>query len=128
MNDYEAIRTLINTWLAATRAGDIDAVLALMAPDVVFLIPGQPTMNGRAAFEQSLRGVLATHTIDSSSDIDEIVVSGDMAYTRTRLHITVTPKDGGAPVQRVSQTLSILRKGSDGMWLLSRDANMTAAA
>lgn len=127
MNDDEAIRTLITTWLAATRDGDIDAVLALMTPDVVFLIPGQPTMNGRAAFEQSLRGVLASHHIDANSEIDEVVVSGDMAYTRTRLQLTVTPKDGGAPTSRTSQTLSILRKGSDGVWQLARDANMAAA-
>ena len=126
-NDEQAIRALIARWLAATREGDVDAVLALMAPDAVFLVAGQPPMVGRQAFEHSLRSVLAEHTIDSTSEIDEIAVSGDMAYCRSRLSVKITSKEGKAPLQRTGHTLSILRKGHDGNWLLTRDANMLAA-
>src|SRR5438034_605203 len=41
MNDEQAIRDLIATWLRATAAGDIDQVLTLMTDDVVFVTPGQ---------------------------------------------------------------------------------------
>jgi uncharacterized protein (TIGR02246 family) len=126
-NDEGAIRELIETWLSATRAGDVERVLELMTPDVVFLVPGQPAMAGRAAFEKGLRGMLASHAIDSSSEIEEIAVSGDMAYSRTRLSVTVTSKHGGTPLQRSGHTLSILRKGEDGRWRLARDANLLAA-
>ncbi len=125
--DQEAIRQLIETWLRATREGDVDAVLALMGPDVVFLVAGQPPMEGREAFAHGLRGLLANGAIESTSEIDEITVSGDMAYCRTRLSVTVTSKHGKLPLQRTGHTLSILRKGSDGKWLLTRDANMLAA-
>jgi uncharacterized protein (TIGR02246 family) len=124
--DEQAIRDLIATWLFATQAGQIEQVLELMTPDVMFLVPGQPAMTGRDAFEKSLRSVLATHAIESSSNIEEIVVSGDMAYSRTRLSVTVTSKHGGTPLQRSGHTLSILRKGDDGRWRLSRDANLLA--
>ena len=40
--EKEKIRELINTWLRATAAGDLQTVLGLMAEDVVFLLPGQP--------------------------------------------------------------------------------------
>ncbi len=126
-SDEAAIRALIARWIEATRAGDVDTVLSLMAPDAMFLMAGQPPMAGHEAFARSLRDVLAGHTIDSSSEVDEVEVSGDMAYCRTRLSVTVTSKHGQLPMQRTGHTLTILRKGSDGKWLLTRDANMLAA-
>ena len=126
-SDEEAIRSLITQWIEATRAGDVDTVLLLMEPDAVFLMAGQPPMVGHEAFAGSLRGVLAGHTVESTSEVDEIAVSGDMAYCRTRLSVTVTSKHGKLPLQRTGHTLTILRKGSDGKWLVTRDANMLAA-
>lgn len=96
-----------------------------MAPDVTFLMAGQPPMVGQQAFAASLRGVLADHLVESTSEVDEVVVSGDMAYCRTRL--SVTSRHGKLPLQRTGPTLTILRKGSDSKWLLSRDANMLAS-
>lgn len=125
--DEQAIRQLVERWIGATREGDVDAVLKLMAPDVIFLVAGQPPMQGREAFAKSLNAVLSDNVIDSVSQIDEIVVSGDLAYCRTRLSVTVTSRHGKLPLQRTGHTLSILRKGSDGVWLLTRDANMLAS-
>jgi uncharacterized protein (TIGR02246 family) len=126
-SDEQAIRELIDTWLRATREGDVETVLELMTPDVVFLVAGQPAMQGCDAFEKGLRGMLATHAIDSSSAIEEIVVAGDFAYCRTRLSVTITSKHGNTPVQRSGHTLSILRKNADGRWQLARDANLLGA-
>ena len=44
--DEQAIRDLISNWLKFTSAGDVDAILRLMAEDVVFLLPGQAPMKG----------------------------------------------------------------------------------
>lgn len=125
-DDERAIRSLVQRWLDATRAGDVDPVLQLMAPDVIFLVPGQPPMEGRAAFERGLLAVLDEHVIDSSSVIEEVVVSGDLAYCRTRLSVTVTSRHGQLPMRRDGHTLSILRKNADGAWHLTRDANLLA--
>ena len=127
MNDEQAIRTLIATWLAATAAGDVDKVLALMSPDAVFLTAGHPPMRGRRAFEQGLRTVLATHSIEANSEVEEVSVAGDMAYSVTRLSVAMTSRNGGTPVRRSGNTLSVYRKGADGSWLLTRDANMLGA-
>lgn len=43
-NDEQEIRQLVSTWMAASKAGDVEKVLSLMADDVVFLVPGQPPM------------------------------------------------------------------------------------
>jgi len=47
MNDDErAIRNLVDTWISATRAGDIETVLDLMADDVIFTVAGQKPFGG----------------------------------------------------------------------------------
>jgi uncharacterized protein (TIGR02246 family) len=68
--DEQAIRDLIALWHRATAAGDVETILGLMAEDAVFLAAGQPPMKGRAEFERGLRGVLATHRVESSKQPD----------------------------------------------------------
>ena len=43
-SDEQQIRQLVATWMTATRDGDVETVLSLMADDVVFLVTGQPPM------------------------------------------------------------------------------------
>ena len=126
--DEQAIRDLVASWHRATAAGDVDAVLALMADDVIFLVAGQPPMRGRATFAHGLRKLLSEHRIDSSGEIQEIVVSGDLAYCWTMLTVRVTSLAGGTETSRRGNALSILRKQANGSWLLVRDANLLSAA
>lgn len=125
-SDEQQIRALIDRWLQATHDGSVEDVLALMAPDAVFLTTGQPPMQGHAAFADTLRHVLKDHAVESSGEVDEVAVSGDMAYCRTTLTVTITSKRDKPPITRKGHTLSILRKGGDGTWRLTRDANMLA--
>jgi uncharacterized protein (TIGR02246 family) len=122
--DEDAIRQLVATWLDASRAGDTDKVLSLMTDDVVFLTPGHPPMRGKAAFAASLAS-LKSFDIQGSSEIEEIEIVGDWAWMWTRLTVTMTPKNGGPPVERAGNTLSILNRRA-GAWKIARDANMLA--
>jgi uncharacterized protein (TIGR02246 family) len=40
-DDEQELRQLVSTWMAATKAGDVETVLSLMADDAVFLVPPQ---------------------------------------------------------------------------------------
>jgi len=93
--DERAIRDVIGTWLRASAAGDNETVLGLMADDVVFLVAGRPPF-GKAEFAAT-SDALRTHRIEAASDVREVVVSGDMAYARSQLTVTMTPVAGGAP-------------------------------
>jgi uncharacterized protein (TIGR02246 family) len=121
-DDERAIRELIDTWLAASKAGDTATVLSLMTDDVVFMVPGQKPF-GKAAFMAASEGQ-KNIDIDGKSDIIELQVLGDWAFLRTQLEITITPRDGSAPMRHAGNTLTILRKETDGRWLLARDANL----
>ena len=127
MSDEQAIRDLVAQWHRATAAGDVDAVLRLMAGDVVFLVAGKPPMKGRGAFERGLRGLLATHRIDSTGEVQEVAVSGDLAYSWTKLNVRIAPLAGGDAVERSGNTLSIYRRQGDGSWVMVRDANLLPA-
>jgi uncharacterized protein (TIGR02246 family) len=120
-DDERAIRDLVATWMAASQSGDVAAVLGLMADDVVFMVPGREPFgkDAFAAASQSMKDV----RFEGSYDIREIEVLGDWAYLRNHISISITPP-GGEPVRRAGYTLSILRKQSDGKWVLARDANL----
>jgi uncharacterized protein (TIGR02246 family) len=122
-DDEQAVRTLVATWLAATKRGDTQAVLDLMTDDALFLGPGRPPMDkaGFAAASQPPPG--PRPVVDGVSDIKEIHVEGNIAYLWSQLAVTVTPPDGKAPVRRDRHTLTIVRK-VHGRWLLARDANL----
>ena len=124
-SDEQAIRDVISNWLRATAAGDVDAILTLMAEDVVFLRPGQPPMRGRDAFAAGLRAALPQISIQGVSDIQEIQVFGNIAYCWNRLTVTMTPRTGNQQAKRHSgNVLSIFRKDPDGTWVICRDANL----
>jgi uncharacterized protein (TIGR02246 family) len=127
-NDEQAIRKLIALWHKATAAGDVETVLGLMAEDVVFLVTGHPPMRGRNAFEQGLRDLLSQHSIESTGEVQEVGVSGDLAYSWTRLTVRVIPISGSNPTVRNGSALSILRKQPGGSWVVARDANLLAPA
>lgn len=120
-DDERAIRTVIETWITASQAGDDAKVLDLMSDDVVFMVAGQEPF-GKDAFASATRSMKGV-SIEAKSEIVEVKASGDMGFCRTRLTVTATPP-GGAPVRRSGYTLSIFRKNADGSWVLTRDANL----
>lgn len=124
--DEGAIRSLVETWIAATTAGDLATVLSLMADDVIFMVPGREPF-GKAAFAAASEGLQNLH-MEGRSDIQEIRVFADWAYLRTYLEVTMTPPSGGEAVRRSGYTLTILHKEPDGRWVIARDANLLTVA
>src|SRR6478735_7378008 len=122
MNDDErAIRQVVDTWMNATRTGDLQTVLSLMTDDVIFMVPGREPF-GKKEFAAGADSLEDTR-VDGVSDIVEIQVLGDWAYLRNHIALTMTPQSG-TPVRRSGYTLTIMRKGADGRWRLARDANL----
>ena len=118
--DETAVRKLVDTWMAASKSGDIATVLDLMTDDAIFLVPGREPF-GKEAFAAASEAMKNVR-IDGKAEIRELKVLGDWAYIRNYLEMTITP-EGGAPVQRSGWTLTIFRK-EEGRWRLARDANL----
>ena len=118
--DERAIRELVATWMSASKAGDAETVLSLIADDAVFMVVGQEPF-GKEVFRAASQGQKDLR-VESTSDIRELNVLGDWAWLRNYLTVTVTPP-GGQTIRRAGWTLTILRKIA-GKWVLARDANL----
>ena len=122
-DDERAIRKLVDTWMSASKAGDLAAILDLMADDVLFMTPSREPF-GKDQFQQDFKA-LKDVKVDGQASIEEIGVVGDWAFIRNRVDLTITPAEG-SPIRRSGNTLTILRKGRDGRWRLYRDANLVS--
>jgi len=123
-DDKGAIRELVQTWMTATKAGDIQTVLSLMTADVVFITPATEPF-GKDVFAATARQMEdALQILEGSNEIRELQILGDWAYLRSSIEITMTTPESSTPVHRSGYTLTILRKESDGRWRIARDANL----
>ena len=120
--DERAIREVHSTWIDAVNAGDLDRLLGLMADDAVFLNPGQAPF-GRDGFSPGFSAAHQQARINCVSELEDVVVVGEVAYTRAQDSLSVTPRAGGESMRLAGHRLTVYRKQPDGRWLLARDAH-----
>jgi len=124
-SEKQKIRQVIEEWLKASREGNTEAVLPLMAEDVTFLLPGQEPIVGREGFAVLSRATAGKfRLVEATPRIREIVVMGDYAYCWNHLDLKFAVASEGSTQQRSGDVLSIFRKEPDGRWVIFRDANL----
>jgi uncharacterized protein (TIGR02246 family) len=119
--DTRQIRKLIDAWIAASNARNLPALMDMMTDDVVFMTPGRAPF-GKAEFAadvERMKGV----AIDARAKVQEIEVSGALAYIRNHIRVELT-SPGQAPKRMSGYAMSVLRKDDDGRWRIARDANL----
>jgi uncharacterized protein (TIGR02246 family) len=120
-DEVPEIRELIDSWIAASNAGDLSALLEKMTDDVVFMTPSRPPF-GKAEFaadSERMKGAL----VEAQAEVLEIEVFGARAYVRSRIQAALRPP-GGPPRRLSGYAMSILKKDADGRWRIARDANL----
>jgi len=114
-DDEQAIRDLDAQWGAAASRGDVDAVVALYAPDGSLVWPGEPAVHGTAAIRDawhkmvkdypklSLRftaeRVVVSAGGDLASDFGRVDLGFDAPTGRTAMsakYLVVWRREGGA--------------------------------
>ena len=120
--DEQKIHAVHSAWIDAVNAGDLDRLLALTTDDVVFVNPGQPPF-GRDGFSVTFSAAHQRVRIRCSSELEEVVVVGEVAYTRSRDALLVAQRAGGSATELAGHRITVYRKQPDGRWLLARDAN-----
>jgi uncharacterized protein (TIGR02246 family) len=120
-DDARQIRQLVDSWIAASKAHDLPALMDMMTDDVVFMTPGRPPF-GKAEFaadSERMKGA----AIDARADVQEIEVFGPWAYVRNHIQAELT-FTGQAPRRMSGYAMTVLRKDADGRWRIARDANL----
>ena len=121
-SDEQAIREVHSTWINAVNAADLARLLAMMTDDVVFFIPGDESSD-RDRFSSKFAESHELLRICCVSELMDVVIVGEVAYTRSRDSLGVSPRHGGEESRLAGDRLTVYRKQPDGRWLLARDAN-----
>jgi len=126
-SDERAIRELHATWIGAVNAGDIVHLVTLMTDDAAFLNPGRAPF-GRDEFPVGFSAAHEKYRIRCVSELEEVVVVGEVAYTLCRDSLSLTPRAGGVATEMAGHRITVYRKQPDQRWLLARDANTLSPA
>src|SRR5262245_44828926 len=98
VNDEQKVREVHTTWVEAVNVGDLRRLLTLITDDLVLLNPGEEPI-GRAGFIEKFSGAQQQFRINCTSDLEEVVVTGDDAFTRSRDTVYVTAGGGSETTQ-----------------------------
>jgi uncharacterized protein (TIGR02246 family) len=119
-SDLAALAELRDRMTDADNSANADAFGALLADDVVIMAPGMPPLIGRETCVEFVKEVFASYPqrrIDET--IDEVEVSGDMAFDRASFVQVVDDPELGRPVRECGMCLRIYRRSVDG-WKAAR--------
>jgi uncharacterized protein (TIGR02246 family) len=102
-------------WGDAFNRGDIEALLALHAPDAILVAqPGQQ-VSGTEGIRAALQGFLSLKAPIQLETLS-VVMKGDTALTRGRWTLHGTGADG-QPLEMGGDTAEIWERQPDGNWL-----------
>ena len=109
-----------DAWVKAATAGDVDALVALYAPDAVLYAPDSMEARGTAAIRAAYEGLVGANTITNAAITSTYQTSGDLSSGWGTATLTLTPKAGGAP-QTMTVRVTAVAKKVNGKWLYIAD-------
>jgi len=116
--DREQIEQAIRDFVEAYNAGDLARLLAYYTDDLVKLRAGAE-LETKGDLGQRLEAVFARFRGHLEVENDELVVAGDLAFTRGALKLDLEPRDGGA-VQRIERRYLEIWRRESGRWRVAR--------
>lgn len=118
MSAEEEISAAITKFREAFNAGDLATIASYYSDSLVKLRQGEPPENKAEVMKRVDRGFREFEGILEVMN-DEIRASGDLAFTRGSLVLTLTPRKGGPPIVVRRRYLEIW-KNEGGRWLVIR--------
>jgi uncharacterized protein (TIGR02246 family) len=126
-----AIDAINTSNMEAMNSGDSARTMGMMAhyeDGAIVMLPGMPAMNGKAAIEQGLGGMLASMKLsDARFSTIDVIISGDYAIETGTFQLSMTPKGGKAAPDK-GKYLTVWHKQADGSWKIVRDINNSDTA
>jgi ketosteroid isomerase-like protein len=121
VTDADAIRQMYPAFVKAKLDRDVERELSFVTDDAVYSPPGVPDVAGKAALRAWWTSREAADSLEMFElDPGEIVVAGDLAYSRGTSTSRFRNRHTGQTSNHVVRHLDILRRQPDGHWLISR--------
>jgi uncharacterized protein (TIGR02246 family) len=102
-------------WVKAMKANDLEATVALYAPDAVAYYP-DGEYKGKDAIRKSWIDFLAAFTVKDATSEATYETTGDTSLGWGHWSLTAVPKAGGAPVVMKGRATVVVKK-IGGQWL-----------
>ncbi|HEV7653951.1 MAG TPA: SgcJ/EcaC family oxidoreductase [Mycobacteriales bacterium] len=120
MDDERAIRTLIENWATAVQRGDLAAVLADHAEDIVMfdVPPPQDGIRGIDAYRESWPPFFRWQASGASFDLLslDVTAGADVAFAYALLRCGTADAD---PAVRLRLTVGLVKR--DGRWVVTHE-------
>ena len=118
--DVGVIKDMLETLFPSLMAkGDIEQWLTVFTEDVIIMPPNSAALNGKDATREWARPSFDQFNLEADITVDEVEVSGDLAFARWSYSTRYTPKAGGDAILGIGKELWIFKRQSDGSWKCS---------
>ena len=115
----QEIQNLIQTYQRSLNEADVDLVRAVYADDAVFIGQPFPTATGVEGIVALYADFFSKLDFDVQFDVQEIELSGDLGFVRTRSHGTIVPKGQNPEGGEGNREIFVVKK-IDGDWKFYR--------
>jgi uncharacterized protein (TIGR02246 family) len=117
--DVEAIKAVINQLSSAHDSGDLGSLLATHTEDVIFMPPGEETLYSKDDARERFTPMFEFFNLKIAPSIDEVKVSGDLAFVRYSYSLQSIPKAKGEMIELNGKVVFILNRQSDSSWKIT---------
>jgi ketosteroid isomerase-like protein len=121
MDNLYAINVAKTEFREGFNLGDAARILAITDPDLVNFSSELPSGFGKSGLDHlaiRLQSLFEQFAVELAVIVVEIRIQGDVAYDYGWHDLTLTPKNGGAPIHRRDRYVDIWRKNPQGNWKL----------
>ncbi len=115
----EEIQNLIQTYQSSLNEADVDLVRAVYADDAIFIGQPFPTVTGIEEIVALYADFFSKLDFNVQFDVQEIELSGDLGFVRTRSHGTIVPKGQNPEGSEGNREVFVVKK-IDGEWKFYR--------
>ena len=120
--EEERIRQDILGRAVMVNDGDVQPLIDAWCEDGIRMAPNKSPIVGKEALAKATKGSFAKWTFsDRVHDVQEVQVSGDLAFSWGFYWDKRTPKAGGDTITYRGKYLVILKRQPDGWWLKYND-------
>jgi uncharacterized protein (TIGR02246 family) len=111
----DGVKAVDEAWEAAAKKGDVEAVVALYAPDAVYYPPDMFELRGTEAIRKSYADWFGAMTITAAKIDSTYQNAGDVSVGWGTATLTMQPKAGGA-AETVTVRVTAVAKKIAGKW------------
>jgi uncharacterized protein (TIGR02246 family) len=115
--DKEAINAWYERYVANNNAGDFDSFGTFWTEDIVWLPPDAPVVIGKEAILDYARPFFELYSIHQEITVEEITVSGKIAFVRHIATEKYSPKEEGESIESNGKGIFIFQRQNDGTWI-----------